>query len=391
MNKKPVLLIHPSGYISISPTIISIIQYLNEKNYRVDIISVFGEDVPELPCRTYCLIKKEKHRSLFFPIKVLLNLLLYFVYPFYLLIHLYRNQYKNAFAIDVISLFFALFIPKKITLIYVVLHIQYLKELIQQRNIPGILLKYAERIQLKKTKFILIQDSYRKQSFIEENKINPQFASFFLVPNAYRGDSGKGKTTYYQQKYALPCDSKIVLLAGAVEAWSFPVFLAQCAASPSNSLNYRLIIQSRESVSESSPLICELRSMEEESENVILSLTPLPVHSLHEAFSSAHIGCALYTNDNFKNQTFVGGASGKMLSYLKSGLPVIMMDSPGVTEIINQYRCGKVLSTMDIISFNHCVEEIIKNYTDYSANAYRCYQELYDFDHAFHPVFAILS
>lgn len=391
MDKKRILLVHPSGYISISPTIISIIQFLNEKNYQVDIISVFGDEINELPYQAYYLIKKATHQSLPFPFKAVVSLLLYFAYPFLLLIHIFRNPYKNAFAIDTIGLFYTLLLPKKINLIYIVLHIQYLKELVQQRDPAGILLKYAERIKLKTIKYILIQDIYRKQSFIEENKINPHQTIFFLVPNAYRGKSGIGKTTYYQQKHSLPRDSKIVLLAGAVEEWSYPVFLAQCAASPSNSLNYHLIIQSRESVFEDSPLIQELRSMEKESQNVILSLTPLPFLSLNEAFSSAHIGCALYTNDNFKNQTFVGGASGKMLSYLKNGLPVIMMDSPGVTEIINRYRCGKVLKTMDFSSFNTCIEEIFNDYDVYSRNACRCYQELYDFDHAFLPVFTILT
>ncbi|MEZ4904859.1 MAG: hypothetical protein R2822_25465 [Spirosomataceae bacterium] len=242
---------------------------------------------------------------------------------------------------------------------------------------------------MKKIKYVVIQDQYRRQSFIEENKIDTLSTTFFIVPNTYRGHTIKRKTNFYQQQLNLPFDAKIVLLAGAIESWSYPVFVTQCAASQQTSPRYHLILQSREKIIEATPIIQELRSLE--GTNIHLSLTPLPFDQLDEACSSAHIGCALYTNSHFQNQTFVGGASGKMLTYLKNGLPVLMMDAPGITEIIEEYQCGKVLKTMNIDKFNTCVKEILANYDFFSANAYRCYEERYDFDRAFEAIQSFLS
>lgn len=389
MNQKRILIVHPSGYVSISPTIISIIQYLTQKGAIVHVVAVFGEKVDTLPFQSHYFIQKKKYLQ--FPpfIRLILNALLYTLYPFLLFIILFRYSFSNAFLIDAIGLFYSLFLPYSLRRIYVVLHIKYLSELMSQRDFIGIFIKYIERYRLSKIRYIVIQDNYRKESFIKENKIASINSTFFIIPNTYRGYSTKKKTTYYHQKFSLSPNTSIVLLAGAIEPWSYPTFLVRCAIDPSNLLPYQLIIQSREVIDINTSIIQELLRLE--GQNIHLSLAPLPFDRLDEAFSSAHIGCALYTNDYFQNQTLVGGASGKMLTYLKNGLPVIMMDSIGITQIIEKYQCGKVLETMNIADFNAAVQTILTNYTYFSANAYRCYQECYDFDYAFAPLYEKLK
>jgi len=388
MSKKRVLVIHPSGYISISPTIISTIQYLTQKDEIVHVVAVFGEEVNGLIFQSHYFLQKKKYILLPLFFRVILSFFFYTLYPFLLLSIVLRYTFKSAFLIDAIGLFYSSFLPHSLICTYVVLHIQFLAELVCQRDFIGVFIKSMERLRLKKIKYVVIQDQYRKQSFITENKINTLATTFFIVPNTYRNHTVKQKTHYYQQKLSLPFDTKIVLLAGAIEPWSYPVFVAQCATAQTTPPPYQLVLQSREMINEGTSLIQELRHLE--GQNVHLSLTPLAFENLDEACSSAHVGCALYTNNRFQNQTFVGGASGKMLTYLKNGLPVIMMDAKGVTEIIEQYQCGKVLKTMNIADFNACVKEILDNYDYFSANAYRCYQERYDFDSAFDAIQALL-
>lgn len=129
MNQKRILIVHPSGYVSISPTIISIIQYLTQKGAIVHVVAVFGEKVDTLPFQSHYFIQKKNYLQ--FPpfIRLILNALLYTLYPFLLFIILFRYSFSNAFLIDAIGLFYSLFLPYSLRRIYVVLHIKYLSEL----------------------------------------------------------------------------------------------------------------------------------------------------------------------------------------------------------------------------------------------------------------------
>jgi glycosyltransferase involved in cell wall biosynthesis len=67
-------------------------------------------------------------------------------------------------------------------------------------------------------------------------------------------------------------------------------------------------------------------------------------------------------------------------------VPVIMHDSPGVTEVIREFGCGEVLSKLDCDEFNALVHKIAAARDRYSLNAERCYNERYEFDQAFTAV-----
>ena len=123
----------------------------------------------------------------------------------------------------------------------------------------------------------------------------------------------------------------------------------------------------------------------------MLSPKPVPAADLGRAFGSATVGAAIYSNTFHWNQTFVGGASGKMMSYLHAGVPVIMHDSPGVTEVIREFVCGEVLSRLDCDEFNSLVRKIASARDRYSENAERCYNQKYEFDQAFSTVHRYIS
>jgi glycosyltransferase involved in cell wall biosynthesis len=80
-----------------------------------------------------------------------------------------------------------------------------------------------------------------------------------------------------------------------------------------------------------------------------------------------------------------------MMSYMHAGVPVIMNDSPGVTEVIREFDCGEVLSRLDCDEFNGLVRKIAAARDRYSANAKRCYDEKYEFDQAFAAVYRFMS
>jgi glycosyltransferase involved in cell wall biosynthesis len=205
---------------------------------------------------------------------------------------------------------------------------------------------------------------------------------WFLVPNSHRGPAHRYASTFYQEKLGLPPDEPVVLIAGAIGAdWSHTEFLADCARRQDPPF-YTLVMQSREPLAASElrklSAICHSRA--------VLSPEPVPSEDLGRAFASATVGAAIYTTTFHWNQRFVGGASGKMMSYLHAGVPVIMHDSPGVTEVIREFGCGEVLSRLDCGEFNDLVRKIASARDRYSENAERCYNERYEFDRAFAAV-----
>jgi glycosyltransferase involved in cell wall biosynthesis len=234
---------------------------------------------------------------------------------------------------------------------------------------------------------VITQDEHRRRQLQEENGLAEDSIRWFLVPNSHRGPAIRHASTFYQEKLGLPRDEQVVLVAGAIGAdWSHAEFLADCARRQAPPF-YTLVMQSREPLSAAErrklAAICHSRA--------VLSPEPVPSADLGRAFASATVGAAIYTNTFHWNQTFVGGASGKMMSYLHAGVPVIMHDSPGVTEVIREFHCGEVLSGLDCEEFNALVRKIAGARERYSKNAERCYNERYEFDRAFAAVERFMS
>jgi glycosyltransferase involved in cell wall biosynthesis len=229
---------------------------------------------------------------------------------------------------------------------------------------------------------VITQDEYRRGQLQEEIGLSDGSIRWFIVPNSHRGRARRHESAFYQEKLGLDRDEPIVLIAGRIgDDWSHTEFLADCARRQDPPF-YTLVMQSREPLAATEfrklTAICHSRA--------VLSSEPVPSADLGRAFASATVGAAIYTSMFHWNQRFVGGASGKMMSYLHAGVPVIMHDSPGVTGVIREFGCGEVLSKLDCDEFNALVHKIAAARDRYSLNAERCYNERYEFDQAFTAV-----
>lgn len=263
--------------------------------------------------------------------------------------------------------------------LYLSLHIQYLGELQRERRYGRMLRRVVERLLLRRMDAIITQDRYRRDELLAENGLAEESTQVFVLPNSYRGRATPTSSTFYHDRFGLPHDEPLVLLAGAINAWSHFDFLAECAGRQQRRPFYTLVVQSRTALSAE-----QRRSVEAVAgHRVVVSSEPVPEDELTDAFASATVGAALYTGDFHQNQSFVGGSSGKMMAYLRCGLPVIMVDSPGVTEVIETFQCGRLIHRLDGDEFNEAVHDVVVNRDRYSANAVRCYNELYEFDRNF--------
>jgi glycosyltransferase involved in cell wall biosynthesis len=79
-------------------------------------------------------------------------------------------------------------------------------------------------------------------------------------------------------------------------------------------------------------------------------------------------------------------ASGKLLQYLKCGVPVIASDLPNLRRILHDNSCG--LCVPDETAVQAAAARILADPTVWAANATRCFQEQYDFAAHFARVLA---
>ncbi len=381
---RTVAVVHPPGYIGVNPTIESMISFLVERGDDVHLITL---DPPrDTAHRITVHALRTKHPWLATrwgrPVSRVWM-------PIFVWLEVRRTRAGVVVAVDTAGALAAGAAGRFTSArhIFVSLHMESLRDAVHRRRYGAVVKALIARRIIKRMDAVITQDAHRRRQLEEENGVRPNSVEWFLVPNSHRGLARRRASTFYQEKFDLPHGEPVVLVAGSIWAdWSHTGFLIECARSQAPPF-YTLVMQPRERLAEADleKLLASCHS------RALLSPEPLPAADIARAFASATVGAAIYTNTYYWNQTFVGGASGKMMSYLHAGVPVIMHDSPGVTEIIREFDCGEVLSGLDCDEFNDLVRKILAARDRYSLNAERCYNERYEFDQAFAPVDRFMS
>jgi glycosyltransferase involved in cell wall biosynthesis len=376
--------VHPPGYVGFNPTIESMISFLAERGHEVHLISLEPPRGDAIGFTRHAL--RAEHPWLATRWGRPLSRLWM---PLFAWREVRRTRVGVVIAVDTAGALAAAVTVRfaRALHVYLSLHMESLAEVAQRRRYGAAVRGLIARHILRRVDAVITQDDYRRRQLQDENGLAGGAVRWFLVPNSHRGFARRYASTFYQEKLGLSRDEPVVLVAGAIGAgWSHTEFLAECARSQDPPF-YTLVMQSREPLAgpevRKLAAICHSRA--------VLSPEPVPFADLGRAFASATVGAAIYTNTFHWNQTFVGGASGKMMSYLHAGVPVIMHDSPGVTEVIREFDCGELLSRLDCDEFNALVRKIAAARDRYSANAERCYNEKYEFDQAFAAVYRFMS
>jgi glycosyltransferase involved in cell wall biosynthesis len=242
--------------------------------------------------------------------------------------------------------------------------------------------KWLERVCNRSCRFTIVQDEDRARLLMAENHI-PQ-SQVVLVPNSFLGPPTKRKTVYLYQKLGIPADKKIILHAGSLQHWTMALELVEAAHDWPD--EWALVLQSRQHLGTGEYDIC-LRS-KIDSQHVFLCGDPVPSREMSDLVASGDIGVALYRTGPSHvlgaNQLWAGLGSGKIASYLHHGLPVVTVNFPSLTQLVEGCACGKVVP--DAGAVGRAIAEILADYPTYSANALCCYQERFDFEQAFEQV-----
>lgn len=229
-------------------------------------------------------------------------------------------------------------------------------------------LREQERNILPKCVAIIVQDKERGELLAKHNRIS--FSKFIYVPVGALGKYTDQKSRYFQKKFNLPLDTRVVLNLG----WIGEDRMSLEVAQQSKALPEGWVMVFHGFYGDAS-YIKKIVDLTKENKKFFISLEMLEMDELPELIASCDIGLVFYRGTTM-NQRTTGFSSGKLAQYLQCGLPVIAIDFPSIKRIIDQYQCGVCVGGPHEIP--QALQQISANYEKMQANSFRCYEEKYD-------------
>jgi glycosyltransferase involved in cell wall biosynthesis len=235
--------------------------------------------------------------------------------------------------------------------------------------------KSIERDFQVKALFTITQDDERARIMMAENSIPAD--NFITIPVCADGAPFKNKTDMLRSKFGFGSDKIIVLYAGFIGEWAMCEEMVAAAKSWPD--KYVLVLHSHGI--NNNAYINKLKK--NAGRNVFFSDVPISYDELSAFLASADVGVALY-KDLGANFTLISSASGKLAHYLKSGLPVIVNSYPGISRIMDQYKCGLAIDDPNAIV--DAINKICDNYEEMHQGAFNCYENEYRFSRHFEKI-----
>ena len=232
--------------------------------------------------------------------------------------------------------------------------------------------KRAECIGHKRALLTIIQEPNRAQALMRENRLK-KMEVVYVPPSLRTSYNCETKPQYLQEKFKLRPDQVVLLNAGSIANYYLLHELAREAYTWPE--NWVFVIHGP--FLEGYPYEAELLRLCD-GRKVIRSRDVLPQDQFDALVASAHIGLAFFKNlgPNYFHIT-----SGKLMQYLRCGLPAVTVDFPNLKDIVERYGCG--ICVRDEKEVAAAVEEILKDYQRYSHAAKTAFDEHFRFDRHF--------
>ncbi len=226
----------------------------------------------------------------------------------------------------------------------------------QIKTIKDKIKKYFEIFFNKRASFTVIQDEIRKRLIKQVNSLDE--SHLFCIPNSYIGTL-KGKTTYLRDKYKISSDKIIILYAGGIEAWAIDRTLIESVCEWDN--KYILVLHGWSRDGYLQTLNSYIDKINTPKKKIYISLGILNEEEYGELVTSADIGLVWYKIELPNNVAKMGLSSGKLASFLRCGLPVIVPSYlEGLNEMIPKYQFGILANSESEIK--NAAVSIMENY-----------------------------
>jgi hypothetical protein len=388
-QRKRAAIFFVEGYISIQPSVVGAATELAERGYDIDLFYIRPAfSVPALNLPAAIRMREYSWRKLNFT-KVTQRILRVswrvselvrksepLINDFIKFVGFVWFCRQRARAVDVAIAFdmtglaaMTIALPRKVPFIYWSLEISLLSEL---NTLGSILQKRLEMRRLEVARAIVVQSSERAQLLSLDSGCAKE--RFTIVPNSPPGPRPEDlPRDFFTRRFNIPRTATIVLCAGMIA----PLVHSREIAAASTSWSPKFVLVFHERLRNPSGY---LRSVQAAGGNrVFLSLDPVPFNSVDVIFAAAHIGIVSYESVNSNYATTLM-SSGKLSYYLRNGLPVVIVTrSP--PPFMKRWMCG--LCVAEIGEIGQALIEIQADYSRFSEQAKRCYDELFDFGRAF--------
>lgn len=214
----------------------------------------------------------------------------------------------------------------------------------------------------------IIQDERRAKELYADNNIDTKTMDTVCLPVSSLGECIKTKSDVIQKKFHLKNDEKIILYYGLIgKKRKIDELIKGTQKFPNG---WKLVLHGIDEM-KSEDLIREYNV----SDKVIMSKEFFSSEDLMTFITSAAIGLVLYGNTNM-NDILTAFSSEKISTYLQCGLPIIAFRYPGY-EIFEKYQCGALIDSIEDIPA--AIQTILTNYPNYRNNAYRCFEDNYQY------------
>lgn len=374
MHKNRCNIFFYDGYIGISPTVINLALLMQKNNFDVVIF------IPENNYPTYefstenITIVKINYQE----IKNINNK--FYAYFFGCIqyieknqIHLVSNLHLN-FTIDdydsIIGYYFFVFFYQP----YYYVSLELNGNKLQKNDFQ--LLNQFETFAYSNASGVLIQNKERLNDLEKYKKMTIE--PVFFVANSPIIEQKNSQNNFFRKRLSIPEKfKKTILYAGMIDEPFYSSEIAEVFSKIQNQ-SVALIMHERIKRKLNEPYIQKI--ITKNNKNLFLSLEPVEMRELGSIYNSIDIGIACYRpiDSNFAS---IGSASGKLAYLMQYGKPVIVNGLPSLIEIIKKYNCGKIIYDINNPNqWNNAINELLENYTFFSNNALKCYNELFDFE-----------
>ena len=232
-------------------------------------------------------------------------------------------------------------------------------------------LRKAEKQYHRLSGATIIQDRLRAKALLKYNEIGSTNLIYF--PISVRGAIVENKSSFFYQKYKITEARKLLLCYGQIQDERFSADLVKIASRLRDDM--MLVLHGFGDQT----YLAYLQSIAD-MDRVILSFDFVPEEKIIDVISSATIGLALYENSS-SNDRLAAFSSVKVAYYMQCGVPVIAFDSESFRELMNTYKCGELINSIDEIPQK--AEKILSDYDNYREQTFMAFKRFYDLDENF--------
>jgi len=235
--------------------------------------------------------------------------------------------------------------------------------------------KMLERRCHKQVAFTIALNDRRAKTLLEDNGLPGEEVILIPVSPAGVVPDSIIQSNYLRKRFDIPPDKKIILMAGAIADVSMALELVRAARNWPD--DWVLVLHGWV---DNEDYLRQVREACRDGQ-IILSLDVVSQQELDRLVTSADIGVALYKN---QGMNIYHMSSGKILQYMRCGLPVIATEFPSLVDQVEASGCG--ICVRNEREVGKAIRRILDNYSYYSGNARRAYMERYDFASHFQQV-----